>query len=1557
MKAADLSKDPSSLTQECSKIKKLHENDKNKAVKHFVGESQAEDQRNYNVWYSTNTILYLTHIEERKTEILKYIFSDITSVDNFKLEFTQLNILRNDLGKPAYFIAREPGVGQNHYIFGILNKNKLLIINPIGATRHTDFYDILLDITNTLQLEVYLSNTIIQKDKEGLISCGPICLELMRYIYSLPLEKVSECLLSDLGLEEKKGLQYRGIDISKTLLLPKTLRDLLSKDVEQYREGITTIRQQHFDILINHPRLKNLSIVDQNTLLEKCLEEDLEVLINILCLGDKEGNKISLEKLILSKRYKRLEEKKIEQKQKQITRNEALEKREILSLSGDSEEYFSGNEKEEESDYGSEREEEEASTASISSIPDEEVSDQLTTIQSQTAQRVADEDEKRILKDDKYIKGGPLEAKSISSTELQPLRRNYTENDVNLDALYDESMMVKVWDSYIEKKGLSYFCGKSTHGVQDGMVNSLFVNLWSMSLVRNAGILINKNNSSLYKAPGSEQYSISFCSSVDHISQDNKVGKYNAITDNMKLALEQIEEWNKDNSKEKIRKHIIQLPYHITPNHWCLGTLKLEFDEKGILINALVMIYNPAPAHGGTKVNKSAREGFEKISREVFDSNILTVINKDNYYSQQQNDSTSCGVISAENGKGIIDGNIAEKISQLYLAGAKTIRLQHLNEVNNEIFKLRQWENRAYTEKETILHNNYEEIKKYFLAVIEQVEEIKRNDLIIQMENSIKENSSLEAKLLEFIRNNDDIVEKFKKIILPTFQVSLFDVLFKIEGNELKLQVEMDNTLDNIIKEYIEGLRLQLPENSRINKQSDIEVGAKITERGVELLGKDIFETEISQKSLIRSSERHPPIQEISYRSFVRDNNGDKKKESKLISFIDNLFEREFERIINNYGENSSKHCKDILKKILKINTAYYSSTPIDFNLDKFNNHLQKSKILINSLLKKNIRNTKLSAKNELLSVIFLSLGLSAKLVNDYTSSINNPCIAELKIIFSKYYDLIKLSNYIINSEDNEHLFENTQVEGIENEILEEPEDFSKFSTHNPMYTTNAQGVTYMPEYKSPDFDLRHIYQHYNQIFEILNQLINIFGYEFISITSKIEDTENCLQDIKDAKFKCFVEWHLDYFYLGKLYSSLESIPTLSDKDFWDKKQEYYGTLHGTFSLGYQIINSKLSDRIKKALENNAFYRVFKEYSRQGFHHELLLQTAAFDEITEKVSHINIMPVTFDSRVMNHYLSRINIELLINLKKLEIELIPEGVRKLTNIINSFKQFNYIKSAPDSLTEQAGTQYNLLFDYHNSQKDKLEDNESYILLLRHLRTKIDEIYKRLPENLFETSEITLYLEFYLSCFYEVIQVLLDNLEQEAYLNEEYKDHLKIIYSAIEYYIENEYLVLYNYERLIDKLMSAFNSIEFVFRNNAPEKALDKVSEIDSFYHIKLQEYYPPFKKGLEWSIPNLAVLIGKNGIGKTRLLNYIANSYSTQLNINANHLQSIEQSFNSALSDVNKLEGMSTEEICLHITNSGAFPRIHMFPIIAFLYIEFRYPDKNSGCVAKNRNWR
>ncbi len=222
-------------------------------------------------WYSSEQMPILVCSQPKKMPLLRYIFSysgDDNPYKQFMNQFKQLITLKDKFKVPVYFIAMRPGMTMSsHFIVGIIIDDQLIIVNPLGEEKQQDFYKILFKLKEQKWVKFFsISNTDVQRDRDGIISCGPICVELFNHLTSLSKEAIlkmaqglkssftqkkleySEKELKDYSLTNAEvTLPYNSINISE--YLPNQLKVLLHSNPEQYLNQLQAIRSNHKETL------------------------------------------------------------------------------------------------------------------------------------------------------------------------------------------------------------------------------------------------------------------------------------------------------------------------------------------------------------------------------------------------------------------------------------------------------------------------------------------------------------------------------------------------------------------------------------------------------------------------------------------------------------------------------------------------------------------------------------------------------------------------------------------------------------------------------------------------------------------------------------------------------------------------------------------------------------------------------------------------------------------------------------------------------------------------------------------------------------------------------------------------------------------------------------------------------------------------------------------------------------------------------------------------------------------------------------------------------------
>ena len=385
---------------------------------------------------------------------------------------------------------------------------------------------------------------------------------------------------------------------------------------------------------------------------------------------------------------------------------------------------------------------------------------------------------------------------------------SFYKSEVNTEAEYNENQILLVWDTYIVINCLKYFAAskyfeKKQHAedemetdqskkeqdkeIQDFIIQNSLKNLCrkdQISLEKEAGLLLNQDNK-LYK--NCLDQSVSICSSVDK----NTNQAFNLITHNLEVAIDQLLIWNnlQTDANNRITNHIILFPYHITNIHWTLGTLKLKINSDA-LTNATIEIYNPLPDHGGRKVSNEALDYIQQLIDSKFSNSKVKLSSLETKKIKQQNDGSSCGVISAENGKAFISSdNIDTLLIEIYPTGAEDLRTKQLVEVDRIDFFKAQRDDKRYYDPAYKLPDNYDDLKKSFLKDINSLPQDGKEYIW----NFI---SSMDAQDPELVLAVKKIIQKNRKNFNSVLE--LFDTKNK---EEFEFKDDHYNTLEKLLKD------------------------------------------------------------------------------------------------------------------------------------------------------------------------------------------------------------------------------------------------------------------------------------------------------------------------------------------------------------------------------------------------------------------------------------------------------------------------------------------------------------------------------------------------------------------------------------------------------------------------------------------------------------------------------------------------------------------------------------------------------------------------------------
>ncbi len=209
-------------------------------IRKFRGQTEERhDLQRFEEWYPQYVIETLMSGQPNPSGALRVVFSNPAK---FSEELTQFKMMLTTLGRPGIFVCMEPGVGQNHYIIGVIHRNNLLLINPVGTTQHQDFYEVVAKLRrDNIFIDMILSTTALQKDPNGLVSCGPLCTQLSHLLSNSNIETFFASLSAQAQLHPSRA--FRTADI--TPLLADPLRAISQASGADYQAQMVALRQRH----------------------------------------------------------------------------------------------------------------------------------------------------------------------------------------------------------------------------------------------------------------------------------------------------------------------------------------------------------------------------------------------------------------------------------------------------------------------------------------------------------------------------------------------------------------------------------------------------------------------------------------------------------------------------------------------------------------------------------------------------------------------------------------------------------------------------------------------------------------------------------------------------------------------------------------------------------------------------------------------------------------------------------------------------------------------------------------------------------------------------------------------------------------------------------------------------------------------------------------------------------------------------------------------------------------------------------------------------------------
>ena len=349
----------------------------------------------------------------------------------------------------------------------------------------------------------------------------------------------------------------------------------------------------------------------------------------------------------------------------------------------------------------------------------------------------------------------------------------------NTEFLYRGNDIVKLWEQYLKSlnKSIKFYLGG------EGYVGSIFNGL---AQYKEVAIVTNPDNTPYQNKDGK---TITLCGEINYKGAD-VVGKSTFIEIRIREVIDQIKSYNDGASHgTKITNHIVIFPYHTGPLHWNLGQVELKFNQNGSsLLEAYINIYEP---YGGQA------SGYKDLIKDInsLDAfNIVKIVQEEAIEPliKQQYDSSSCGPITAENGKEFLKHQADENnlLKLPYTPGASKLRERHIQEINEEAFFVAQRDNKPYVAKGDKSIENQFEITQLLKKLIQKSENDWIKQVIIltqaQEDDVVRDNLDLFKQFLIQLDLSDDTNSKVSGSILRpngSFKEGAIDLIKTLAWN------------------------------------------------------------------------------------------------------------------------------------------------------------------------------------------------------------------------------------------------------------------------------------------------------------------------------------------------------------------------------------------------------------------------------------------------------------------------------------------------------------------------------------------------------------------------------------------------------------------------------------------------------------------------------------------------------------------------------------------------------------------------------------------------------
>lgn len=339
----------------------------------------------------------------------------------------------------------------------------------------------------------------------------------------------------------------------------------------------------------------------------------------------------------------------------------------------------------------------------------------------------------------------------IKASEKESKQEKTTNaKKVNTSFWYSGNHIIKIWEQYLKSSdsGIKFY-----NNNQPSLV-TLFSQQNQLSQSIEHAIVTKVDGTPYINHYGE---SITICGELSQV-------KKSELPNRLKEIIDQINSYNANQGdKTKITHHTIIFPYQPIGGHWNLG--KITFDIKGDKAeDPIISLYEPY----GPKYKDRTDKFLSTIkSSELFSVSALGDTAK--CQQQKDGDGTSCGAITAENGKEFliaatknntpeIEEKKGELLKKTYAVGAYNLRKVHIDEIDGidgqEEFLKVQLRNQSYNsnvDKKNVLEN-HKNVKSLLESTIQKETYSWVSDLLRHMQTSKDSSDEVLRTKLELFR-------------------------------------------------------------------------------------------------------------------------------------------------------------------------------------------------------------------------------------------------------------------------------------------------------------------------------------------------------------------------------------------------------------------------------------------------------------------------------------------------------------------------------------------------------------------------------------------------------------------------------------------------------------------------------------------------------------------------------------------------------------------------------------------------------------------------------------